>query len=147
LICATVPLTVTDGLPLPETSAPLVPAVLALHEGLGRRGARQHDVLVLADHVLRLAGLAEQELVDLGLPFAEPRAGKGAERTPSVAVDARVRTVLLQLDGFVVLVAEDVERTRHDARGTPGAQPREHDLVVEVPPLRLVGAARHPGEV
>ena len=27
LICATVPLTVTDGLPLPETCAPLVPAV------------------------------------------------------------------------------------------------------------------------
>src|SRR4029450_9849002 len=45
---------------------------------------------------------------------------QGAERAPSVAVDACVRPVLLELDGDVVLVPEDVERTRHDARGASG---------------------------
>src|SRR5207249_6931523 len=65
-------------------------------------------------------------LVDLRLPLAEARACERAEGTASVAVRTDVGTVLLELDRLVVLVAQDVERARHDTGRASGAQPREH---------------------
>lgn len=95
------------------------------------------------DEVLRGAGLTEQHLVDLGLPLAEPGAGPGADVAALVAVGAAVGTVLLELDRHVVLVAQDMEGADHDARRAARAQVGEDDLVVEVPPLGLIGRRHH----
>jgi hypothetical protein len=54
-----------------------------------------------------------------------------------------VRRSVLEVDGLVVLVPEDVEGAHHHARGASRAQPRGHDLVIEVAPLRLVAVERH----
>src|SRR5207248_2816964 len=97
------------------------------------------DLPVLPDQLLRLARLPEHELIDLGLPVAEARTGERAERAAPVTVRTGIRTVLLELDGPVVLVGEDVERTRDDARGAPGAQAARDDLVVQLAPLGRVG--------
>src|SRR5207302_280358 len=67
------------------------------------------------DHVLRHAldldgrpGAAEEELVDLGLPGAEPGAGPGARRAAAITVPAAARAQLLLeverlVDAFRVL--------------------------------------------
>ena len=118
-------------------------SVLSLRERCGIGRAREPDVLVLADHVLRLAGHAEERRVDLALPVAEPRAGAGADVASALAVGALVDALVLQLDRHVVLVAEHVERAGDDACGAAGAEPRHDDLVIEVVPLGLVGGRRH----
>ncbi len=118
-------------------------AVLSLHQLLGVRRAAQNDVAVLPDDLLGTARPAEQQLVDLRLPLAEPRARAGADVASLVAVRAPVRSLRLELDGNVVLVAEHVERAGNDTRGAPGAQTGRDHLAVEVSPLGLVGRGGH----
>ena len=95
------------------------------------------------DDLLGQAGPAEQHPVQLGLPLPEPGAGPGADVAALVPVDADVGAFGLELDGLVVLVAEDVERADHHAGRASGAQPGEDDLVVQVLPLGLVRRGRH----
>ena len=52
-------------------------AVLPVLEHIGVGGTRENDVLVVADDLLRLAGLPEERHIDLVLPVAEPGAGDG----------------------------------------------------------------------
>ncbi len=116
---------------------------MPLHQRLGAGGAREHDLPVLADHLVGRAGHAEERDVDLVLPVAEPRARARADVAALVTVHADVGAFGLQLHRHVVLVAEDVEGARDDAGGASGAQAGRHDLVVEVTPLRLVSGAGH----
>src|SRR4029079_18722853 len=77
--------------------------------------ARQADVLEHARHFLGLTGPAEQELVDLRLPRAEPRAAARARGALLVAVAAIGRTaVILDLLRLVhaVLVVRAQKRVR-----------------------------------
>jgi hypothetical protein len=97
----------------------------------------------LVTDVLGLAGHAEERHVDLALPVSEPWAGPGADVASALAVGALVDAFILELDRHVILVAQHVERTGHDARGAAGADPRHDHLVIEVVPLGLVGGRRH----
>ena len=134
------------GLEPPDQQGAHDAAVLPGHQRLGRGGAGEVDLLVLADQLLGLPKTPEQQLVDLRFPLAESGARERAERAPFVAVGARVGAVLLELHGVVVLVAEHVERAGDDARGAPGAQARRDDLVVELPPLGPIGLG-HAGRI
>jgi hypothetical protein len=80
---------------------------------------------------------AEQLAVEVGLPVAEPRARARADVAATVADGALVvGHALADLDREVVVgVAEHVLRARHHAGGTPGAQARVHDLVVQLAPV------------
>ena len=128
------------------------PAVLA---DLGQhRVARpgEEDVLEDAGRLRRLACPAEEELVDLGLPGAEPRARAGARRAAALAVAAVVgRVAVLELERPVdpvgVAVTEHVVRARDDAAGASRAEPRRDDLFVEVPPVQLLGRHRRESSI
>ena len=78
---------------------------------------------MFADHLIGRAGHAEQRGVDLGFPVAEARAGERAERAALITVGTAVGALVLELHGKVVLVAEHVERARHDAGRAAGARP------------------------
>ena len=96
-----------------------------------------------ADDLLHGASPAEQHPIDLRFPLPEPGAGSSADVATFVTVGAHVRAQPHRLDGLVVLVAEDVEWTDDHTGGTPRAQPGDNDLVVEIPPLSLVGGGGH----
>ena len=99
-------------------------AVLAVHLLVRAGRAGQDDLAVLPDHLVRRACLAEEQLVDLRFPFAEPWARPGADVAPLVAVGAPIRSLRLELDREVVLVPEDVEGAGDDACGASRAQTR-----------------------
>ena len=115
------------------------PAVLADLVQLGVGGAGEAHVLEHAAQLADLAGPAEEELVDLGLPRPEAGAGPGARGAGLLAVAAVARAAeVLDLERLVdavrVVVGEHVVRAGDHAAGAARAQPRRDDLVVEVLP-------------
>jgi plastocyanin len=58
-------------------------------------------------------------------------------------VGADVHSVVLELNGFVVLVSEDFRGADNDASGAPRAEAGGHHLVVEMLPLGLAGQYGH----
>ncbi|CAB4324441.1 unannotated protein [freshwater metagenome] len=85
-------------------------------------------------------GAAEQVLVGLGLPEAEPWARSCATRAALLAMSAVFwPEFVLEMEGLVpaglVVVPDDVVRTGDHATGTAGTEPGGDDLAEELLPL------------
>src|SRR5205085_4960885 len=115
-------------------------AVLALLRHLRVGRLEEDDVLGDALDLFGLAGAAEEEVVDLGLPRPEAGARPRAVGAALLAVAAVAGAeLLLDVEGLVdtlaVVVAEDVVGASDHAARATCAQPGGDDLVVEVLPV------------